>query len=373
MISIENNDWKVCLTESYDGYNQISFVNGVETTDGGTHVDYVINEIIKKYKALFDKKNKCNVPRSLIILNFFIFISATVKNPKFSSQTKTKLVSSSSDFYNPIEITDKFIKELYKSEITNLLLDMLAKKNEADERTSLRKLNSQLKRLSVKKLVDCSLAGKDNINTSLSITEGDSASAGFRKFRSAKTQALYPIRGKLLNVRCANNAKIYASEELKGIMSAMGLKIGEDPFKDGKCSLRIGEIRIYSDADTDGSHIAGLILNFVAKYWPSMIKNHRLARVNTPIIKATNTKNKSEQYRFYYLNEYKEWEKTHQASKYAIEYYKGLGALDDKEYQEIVQNPNIYYYELDDVYEEELDIWFGDDADKRKEKMSKTI
>ena len=163
------------------------------------------------------------------------------------------------------------------------------------------------------------------------------------------------------------------SEELKGIMSAMGLKIGEDPFKDGKCSLRIGEIRIYSDADTDGSHIAGLILNFIAKYWPSMIKNHRLARVNTPIIKATNTKNKSEQYRFYYLNEYKEWEKTHQASKYAIEYYKGLGALDDKEYQEIVQNPNIYYYELDDIYEEELDIWFGDDADKRKEKMSKTI
>ena len=155
----------------------------------------------------------------------------------------------------------------------------------------------------MEKLIDCKLAGTTKRHlTSLSITEGDSAAAGFRKFRNPQTQALFPIRGKILNVRGASKDKVRGNAEIKGIMAAMGLKFGQSPFvyEDGKIirdNLRIREVRILSDADTDGADIAGLILNIFAYYWPEMIKEHRVARIDTPILIA---KQGRKSIKFYY-------------------------------------------------------------------------
>lgn len=364
--------WSVGISPCQNGFQNISFVNSVNTFMGGSHVEFVLNQFVPKIKETIKKKYKSDISTGQIKNKIFLFLNSTVSNPKFSSQTKERLTSEYTSFINPIKISDKFASQICKSELLNIITDWLDKKKIADESKAEREANKTIAKVKVDKLVDCRWAGTlKKSKTSLSITEGDSASAGFRKFRDPNTQALISIKGKILNVRTASKNKIRANTEIIGIMSAMGLKFGESPFiyRNGKVfkdNLRIHEIRIYSDQDSDGYQISGLLLNIFAYYWPELIKEHRVARVDTPILIAKQGR-KSE--KFYNKSDFDKWCEKNDQSKWDIDYFKGLGALDDCEYKEIVQNPNIYYYELDDCALDELEIWFGKDADKRKEKL----
>lgn len=368
----KDRKWSVGIAPSNNGFQNVSFVNGVSTWVGGSHIDYILNQIIPDIREKINKKYKTDILPGQIKNHMILFVNATVSNPKFSSQTKERMISDKDSFINPISLTDKFVNQLCKSEVVNLITDWLDQKKAADEKKAERDANKELSKVKVEKLIDCKYAGTSKRNlTSLHITEGDSASTGFRKFRDPNTQALFPIRGKILNVRDAAKEKIRANEEIKGIMSAMGLKFGQSPFvyENGKLvqdNLRIHEVRILTDADTDGSDIAGLLLNIFAYYWPEMIKEHRVARIDTPILIARQGK---KEIKFYYKNDFDEWCCNNDVKKWDIEYYKGLSALEDHDYKDLIQNPNIYYYELDDNALDELDIWFGKDADKRKEKL----
>ena len=364
--------WSVGIAPSDNGFQNISFVNGVSTWVGGSHIDYILNQIIPEIRTKVNKKYKTDILPGQIKNHMILFVNATVSNPKFSSQTKERMISEKESFINPIELTDKFIDKICKSEIVNLISDWLDQKKQADEKKAEREANKEVAKVKVEKLIDCKWAGGvKRHQTSLSITEGDSASAGFRKFRNPQTQALFPIRGKILNVRDAAKDKVRNNEEIKGIMAAMGLKFGQSPFEYRGThlisdSLRIHEVHILTDADTDGSDIAGLLVNIFAYYWPELFKEHRIARIDTPILIARQGKKEK---KFYYKNEFDAWCQENDASKWDIEYYKGLSALEDKEYKDLIQNPNIYYYDLDDVALDELEIWFGKDSDKRKEKL----
>ena len=364
--------WSVGVAPSNNGFQNVSFVNGVSTWVGGSHIDYILNQIIPEIRTKVNKKYKTDILPGQIKNHMILFVNATVSNPKFSSQTKERMISEKESFINPIELTDKFIDKICKSEIVNLISDWLDQKKQADEKKAEREANKEVAKVKVEKLIDCKWAGGvKRHQTSLSITEGDSASAGFRKFRNPQTQALFPIRGKILNVRDAAKDKVRNNEEIKGIMAAMGLKFGQSPFEYRGThlisdSLRIHEVHILTDADTDGSDIAGLLVNIFAYYWPELFKEHRIARIDTPILIARQGKKEK---KFYYKNEFDAWCQENDASKWDIEYYKGLSALEDKEYKDLIQNPNIYYYELDDVALDELEIWFGKDSDKRKEKL----
>lgn len=370
----EDKKWSVGISPCQNGFQNISFVNSVNTFMGGSHVEFVLNQFVPKIKETIKKKYKSDISTGQIKNKIFLFLNATVSNPKFSSQTKERLTSEYTSFVNPIKISDKFASQICKSELLNIISDWLDKKKMADDSKAERETNKTIAKIKVEKLVDCRWAGTlKKSKTSLSITEGDSAAAGFRKFRDPNTQALFPIRGKILNVRVSPKDKVRANEELKGIMAAMGLQFGKSPFiyrgtKVFQDNLRIHEIRIYSDQDSDGYQISGLLLNIFAYYWPELIKEHRVARVDTPILIAKQGR-KSE--KFYNKSDFDKWCEKNDQSKWDIEYFKGLGALDDCEYKEIVQNPNIYYYELDDCALDELEIWFGKDADKRKEKLLK--
>ena len=370
----ENKDWQVGLSVSPTGsFQQVSYVNCVNTFDGGTHNDHILNQIIPSLREKISKKFKTDIMPGQIKNHIFLFINSTIINPAFSSQTKEKLITDIKNFGTEIKLTDKFINSIYKSEITNSITDWLDQKKAADEKKAEREANKAIAKVKVEKLIDCKFAGGSKKHlTSLAITEGLSASAGFRKFRNANTQALFPIRGKILNVRVTTNDKDRSNEELKGIMAAMGLQFGKSPFvySNGKIiqdNLRIHEVHILTDADTDGDDIAGLLLNIFAYYWPELIKEHRIARIETPILIAKCGK-KSE--KFYHKSEFDEWCVKNDIKKWNIEYYKGLGSLEDCDYKDIIQNPNVYYYEWDDLANEELDIWFGKDADKRKDKLS---
>lgn len=369
----ENKDWQVGVSISMNGsFQQVSYVNSVYTYDGGSHCNYILDQITPYLREKINKKYKTDILPGQIKNHIFLFINSTIIRPSFSSQTKEKLITDQKNFGTKIDLSEKFLSSVYKSELTNSITDWLDQKKQADEKKAEREANKEVAKVKVEKLIDCKWAGGvKRHQTSLSITEGDSASAGFRKFRNPQTQALFPIRGKILNVRDAAKDKVRNNEEIKGIMAAMGLKFGQSPFEYRGThlisdSLRIHEVHILTDADTDGSDIAGLLVNIFAYYWPELFKEHRIARIDTPILIARQGKKEK---KFYYKNEFDEWCKENDASKWDIEYYKGLSALEDKEYKDLIQNPNIYYYELDDVALDELEIWFGKDSDKRKEKL----
>ena len=370
----EDKKWSVGISPCQNGFQNISFVNSVNTFMGGSHVEFVLNQFVPKIKETIKKKYKSDISTGQIKNKIFLFLNATVSNPKFSSQTKERLTSEYTSFINPIKISDKFASQICKSELLSIITDWLDKKKMADDSKAEREANKTIAKVKVEKLVDCRWAGTlKKSKTSLSITEGDSAAAGFRKFRDPNTQALYPIRGKILNVRVSPKDKVRANEELKGIMAAMGLQFGKSPFiyrgsKVFQDNLRIHEVHILTDADTDGADIAGLLVNIFAYYWPELIKEHRIARIETPVLIARQGR-KSE--KFYYKSEFDEWCKKNDPKKWDIDYYKGLSALENDEYKELIQNPRIYYYELDDCSLDELEIWFGKDADKRKEKLLK--
>ena len=370
----ENKDWQVGVALSPSGsFQQVSYVNSVYTYDGGNHIQYILDQITPFLREKINKKYKTDILPGQIKNHIFLFINSTIIRPSFSSQTKEKLISDVKNFGTEIELTNKFLTSIYKSEITNSITDWLDQKKQADEKKAERETNRILTRVKVDKLIDCKWAGSFSKRhlTSLAITEGDSAAAGFRKFRDPQTQALVPIRGKILNVRDATREKVRNNEEIKGIMAAMGLKFGQSPFEYRgntmiQDNLRIHEVRILTDADTDGSDIAGLLINIFAYYWPDLFREHRVARIDTPILIAKQGK---KEIKFYYKNEFDEWCKKNDPTKWDIEYYKGLSALEDKDYKDLIQNPNIYYYDLDDLAQDELEIWFGKDSGKRKEKL----
>ena len=162
--------------------------------------------------------------------------------------------------------------------------------------------------------------------------------------------------------------------EIMAVMAAMGLKFGESPIKFDKNGnviedkTRYGTIQIYTDADVDGTACAALILNYIHKFWPDLIRAHKIARAETPIIIVEHKKTKKETW-FYYDAEYKEWSVGKDLKDYDIHYIKGLGALNNKQSKEIFQNPHLYYYELDDFAENSMCEWFGKDSLKRKEKL----
>ena len=204
----------------------------------------------------------------------------------------------------------------------------------------MKKLNGKNKKtarlIGIEKLEDANKAGtKDSDRCTLILTEGDSAKALAMAGIEMVGQDYYgcfPLRGKMLNVRDAKSKAIANNAEVQNLMKILGIRVGE-AYTDVK-NLRYGSILIMTDQDVDGSHIKGLIINFIHHFWPSLIKiNGFMKEFITPIIKATKGR---ETLSFYTLPEYKRWVESHnnKVKGWKIKYYKGLGTSTNKEAQE---------------------------------------
>jgi HK97 family phage prohead protease len=230
----------------------------------------------------------------------------------------------------------------------------------ADERKQLRELNKSLSKEKVLKLVDAK--GKDREKCTLGLFEGDSAMSFFRKFRDPSFQGAFPLRGKFINVTELPNTRVIQNQEVKDLLTAIGLKMGEPP-KD----LRYGKILIYSDADVDGDSIAGLLMNFFGRYWPELFEQERICRVMTPLVVA---KRKGETLPFYSAADFDEWQrKQKDLTKWDIAYKKGLAALEDEEAKEIIVNPKMFSIAGGSGLKPTLDAWFASDPAIRKLKI----
>jgi len=358
--------WSLAVAPSDNGFQQISFVNSTETYDGGTHVDYILNQIITQMREFFLKKHKVDIKPSELKGHMKIFLNATVINPSFSSQTKEKLITEVKEFGTTYEVDKKTIQAILKSEIVNSVLDWIQQKKSADDSKLQRELNKKLSKLKVDKLIDAK--GKDRWKCSLGLFEGDSASSAYRKYRTPELMGAFALRGKFINVSELTNQKLVQNNEAVNLMAAIGLKLGQSI--DLK-TLRYGKILIYTDADVDGNSISGLLINFFHKYWPDMFDRRMIYKVETPIVAVT-PKTKSENKKLFYTQtEYNEWEKTANMKNWEIAYKKGLGALVDDEYRNIITNPRLTLITRDEASSKSLTNWFGKSPEARKEELLK--
>ncbi|ETE62166.1 DNA topoisomerase 2-beta, partial [Ophiophagus hannah] len=289
---LANERWDVCLTLSEKGFQQISFVNSIATTKGGRHVDYVVDQIVGKLIEVVKKKNKAGVSVKPFQASNCGIVESILNWVKFKAQTQLNKKCSS--------VKHSKIKGIPKLDDAN------------------------------------DAGGKHSLDCTLILTEGDSAKSlavsGLGVIGRDR-YGVFPLRGKILNVREASHKQIMENAEINNIIKIVGLqykKSYEDP--ESLKTLRYGKIMIMTDQDQDGSHIKGLLINFIHHNWPSLLKHGFLEEFITPIVKAS--KNKQE-LSFYSIPEFDEWKKhmeNHKAWK--IKYYKGLGTSTAKEAKE---------------------------------------
>uniref|UniRef100_M4ARH2 DNA topoisomerase 2 n=1 Tax=Xiphophorus maculatus TaxID=8083 RepID=M4ARH2_XIPMA len=333
-----NERWEVCLTMSEKGFQQISFVNSIATTKGGRHIDYVVEQIVGKLIEVVKKKNKAGVSvKPFQVKNhIWVFVNALIENPTFDSQTKENMTLQTKNFGSKCPLSDKFIRAATNCGIVESILNWVKFKAQ----TQLNKKCSSVKYSKIKgipKLDDANDAGgKHSSECTLILTEGDSAKSlavsGLGVIGRDR-YGVFPLRGKILNVREATHKQIMENAEINNIIKIVGLqykKSYDDP--ESLRTLRYGRIMIMTDQDQDGSHIKGLLINFFHHNWPSLLKHTFLEQFITPLVKAT--KNKQE-LAFYSLPEFEEWKKqTENFKTWHIKYYKGLGTSTSKEAKE---------------------------------------
>ena len=328
----ENSRWKVSVSASQNGFHCISFVNGICTSDGGSHVDHVINPIIKKLTEVIQEKHKnLTIKPQYIKDNLFVFINCFIDNATYSSQTKEKHITKVSDFGTKFTHTDDFISQIAKLGIIDSILAIA----EAKEKKTLQKNDGKkIGRILIPKLDDANKAGtKDSKNCTIIFTEGDSAKATAISGLSVVGRdhyGVFPLRGKLLNTKTATYSQLANNEEINNIKKIIGLQTGKK-YK-SISELRYGKILIMTDADTDGFHIKSLIVNFIGDGWPELLKTDFISSLITPIVKVTH---KNLIIPFYNISDYNSWKEKNDSSRFKIKYYKGLGTsttLEAKEY-----------------------------------------
>jgi DNA topoisomerase-2 len=361
----ESGRWKVGVSPSEGSFTQVSYVNSVETKDGGSHVEYVSYQIVNWLRERLKKKHKIDLKPQEIRNHIFLFVQADIVNPAFSSQTKEKLITEVRDFGSKWEPSEKLLKEIFASEIIQRILDWAEQKALAEERKKLRELNKLVGKEKILKLIDAKATGA-RFRCTLALFEGDSATSAFRKYRDPMLQGAFPLRGKVLNVAEMAPVDAVKNQEIKSLLIATGLKMGEEP-KD----LRYGKILIYADADPDGDSITGLLVNFFGRYWPELFEEKRILRVMTPLVVA---KKAGTTVPFYRNEDFEKWlseQGPKEIKKWDIAYKKGLAALEDAEYKEIIQNPKMFAIVPGEDFRGVLDCWFAGNVKLRKEKILK--
>ena len=340
--------WEVLVVVNNNGsFSQVSFVNGINTVNGGKHVDSVVSHICRKLQHYiktkgYKRKKNLKIKQVNIKDNMFIFVRSIIENPSFDSQIKEYLTTPASKFGSKFEMTDKKVDKLMKTSLIERALKLSDFKDALNINKVTNKKNTTLR--GIPKLDDANKAGsKDSKKCTLILTEGDSAKALAISGLSVVGRDYYgvfPLRGKLMNTRSITKKKICANAEISNIMKILGLSIGifgkeKDKEKRKKIlneKLRYGRVLIFTDQDVDGSHIKGLVINMFHDLWPEILElNNFIISLATPIIKVFKKKKKID---FYTLGEFENWKQKNNITGWRTKYYKGLGTSTSKEAKE---------------------------------------
>jgi DNA topoisomerase-2 len=365
----ERWEYAVALTPTNE-FIQVSFVNGIHTAKGGKHVEYILNQITRKLVEFIEKKKKVKVNPNSIKEQLVLFIRCDIENPAFDSQTKDYMNTPSAKFGSKCEVTDKFIEKVAKMGVMDAACALTeVKENKAAKKTDGVKSKSVR---GIPKLTDANWAGTEKSKDCIIIfCEGDSAKAGIISGLSSEdrnTIGVYPMKGKILNVRGENVKKISENKEITEIKKILGLETGkkyldiEDVYK----NLRYGKVLFMTDQDLDGSHIKGLGINLFQSEWPTLANIQGfIGFMNTPILKA---KKGSVELEFYNDGEYNEWKGQNDSKGWNVKYYKGLGTSTGKEFREYFAKKKLIGFEHSDKSDDSIDMVFNKKrADDRKD------
>ncbi|KAJ0989896.1 hypothetical protein J5N97_008252 [Dioscorea zingiberensis] len=309
-----NDRWEVCVSLSDGHFQQIT--------------SYVINSAKKKNKNV-------TLKAQYVKNHLWVFVNALIDNPAFDSQTKENLTTRQGSFGSKCELSEEFLKKVAKSGVLDSVLSWADMKQSKE----LKKTDGTKKQriTGIPKLEDANEAGSSNSHRcTLVLTEGDSAKALAMAGISVVGRnhyGVFPLRGKLLNVREASHKQIMENQEIQNLKQALGLQHGKQ--YDSVNGLRYGHLMIMTDQDHDGSHIKGLLINFIHSFWPSLLKIPSfMLEFITPIVKATHRNGRV--LAFYTMPEYETWKQSIEgnANGWTIKYYKGLGTSTSKEGKE---------------------------------------
>ena len=338
--------WEYVIALAPEGeFYQMSFVNGIYTSKGGKHVDYIMNQIIKKITLYIKNKKKVDVKPSAIRENIALFLRCDIENPSYESQTKDFMNTPSSKFGSSCEVSDKFIENICKMGIMSSACAITeVKENKSQKKTDGSK-NKNIR--GIPKLVDANYAGTaKSKDCMLILCEGDSAKAGIISGLSQEDRnyiGVYPMKGKLFNVRGETVTKIGDNKEINEIKQILGLEHGKKyTHDDVNTKLRYSKVVFMTDQDLDGSHIKGLGINLFDSGWNSLIQiPNFIGYINTPILKASKG---SQMKQFYNEGEFEQWKKENDIKGWNIKYYKGLGTSTGKEFKEYFKEKKVIYF-----------------------------
>ena len=363
-----NERWHIAIADSpVDKQFAMSFVNGIWTSKGGTHVDTVTNQVVGHIVEYLETKKKVKVKPSLVKDHLAVFITSMIENPSFTSQTKETLTTKSSAFGSSPKLSEEFLKKVVsKLAIVPKLLEAQSAKDAKDNSKTDGKKQSRI--TGIPKLDDAISAGtKDSAKCTLILTEGDSAKAMALSGLSQEQRkffGVYPLKGKVLNVKDTSDAKVEQTKEIAELKKILGLTSGKK-YTDVK-DLRYGSIMIMTDQDLDGSHIRGLLINLFHELWHELIAIPGfITYMATPIVKAHKGK---ESRVFYSQYEYEQWREGEGSKGWKVKYYKGLGTSTRDEAKDYFSKVNAVRFDYDDNSDKSIDLAFNKQrADDRKE------
>jgi topoisomerase-4 subunit B len=338
IMHFKESDFEVAITHGTQyGEEYYSFVNGQYTTQGGTHLSALKEAVVKTIREFYKKDFDASDVRTSISAA----IAVRVQEPVFESQTKTKLGSTemapggqgmrSFVSENLMKLMDNF---LHKNPQTAeaLLKKILQNERERKDMAGVRKLAQQRAKkanLHNKKLRDCRLHLTDNkdekFDTTIFITEGDSASGSITKSRNVEQQAVFSLRGKPLNCYGLKKKVVYENEEFNLLQHALDIEEGLD-------NLRFNRIVIATDADVDGMHIRMLLMTFFLQFFPDLVRNGHVYILQTPLFRVRNKKETI----YCYNEEEKQKAIKHLGHKPEITRFKGLGEISPNEFERFI-------------------------------------
>ncbi|MDD2821371.1 MAG: DNA topoisomerase IV subunit B [Flavobacterium sp.] len=342
IIHLKGDDIEIALTHSKTQYSEEyhSFVNGQNTTQGGTHLAAYREAIVKTIREFYNKSFEASDVRKSIVTA----VSIKVMEPVFESQTKTKLGSTDMGSDPGMPSVRTFVNDFVKTKLDNylhknpatsdaLLRKILQAERERKELSGIRKLatdRAKKANLHNKKLRDCRAHLPDtknpkNLESTLFITEGDSASGSITKSRDVNTQAVFSLRGKPLNSYGMSKKIVYENEEFNLLQAALDIE-------DGLEKLRYNNIVIATDADVDGMHIRLLLITFFLQFFPELIKEGHLYILQTPLFRVRNKKETI----YCYSDDERKAAIEKLKPKPEITRFKGLGEISPDEFKNFI-------------------------------------
>tara|TARA_A200000159_G_scaffold161284_1_gene182919 strand:- start:11156 stop:12988 length:1833 start_codon:yes stop_codon:yes gene_type:complete len=358
----KSEDLAFFYAPSEDGFRSNSFVNGVNTRQGGTYVDFLTNAVLEDLGAMIKRKHKIEVAKSTIKNGLtFVMFARNFTNPKFDSQTKERLTNPMSNVREHalaagIKESDAIARKILNSPtiIDPIIEAQLAKKIAADRRAATL-AQKKLRKVKVAKHIS---ANRDD--ATLKIVEGDSAMGFLLKVRDPNKVGAYPLRGVIMNTWDMKPADVLKNKELSELISVLGLDITNPNSVD---YMTYKHIAILTDADHDGiGHISPLLIAFFYKFWPRLLLEKKVKITRTPIMISS----KAKDVKWFYAYEEASKFKSDQAG-WKHRYIKGLGSLQEDEYSTIINEPVYDTVTVDDA--KTFEMMFGKDSQLRKDYM----